>query len=172
MHTLHGIGERVARKHSNEQFCCDICQKEFKLQSLLKRHILTHIEEEQAKRKHKCDSCEASFKRPEHLKLHVNSVHLKYKPHQCGFPGCDKSFTQIGDRNVHMKIHTDDKPHSCSICQKAFRLMKGLKAHEKIHAKDTGEAKIVVDGKEVDTATSFLTQPLSDVVLIVALPTL
>lgn len=131
----HGIGEPPAvKKDSTINYVCDFCQKCFKLQSLLKRHILIHIAEEQQTRKHKCDKCEASFKRPEHLRLHTNSVHLKFKPYKCEQAGCVKSFAQIGDRNVHMKIHLNDKPHVCTMCQKAFRLAKGLRAHEKVHA--------------------------------------
>lgn len=143
----HGIGEPIVKKDLLLSYVCDFCKKSFKLQSLLKRHILIHVEEEQRNRKHKCDKCEASFKRPEHLKLHVNSVHLKYKPYKCEHPGCTKSFAQIGDRNVHMKIHVDDKPHVCSICQKAFRLAKGLRAHGKTHCdkKQAVKAAISVD---------------------------
>lgn len=160
MSANHGIGEIIARKRSTAMFSCDLCQKSFQLQSLLKRHILTHNEEEQSERKHKCDKCEASFKRPEHLKLHVNSVHLKFKPHKCGHAGCEKSFTQVGDRNVHMKVHTDEKPHSCLMCQKSFRLAKGLRAHEKIHTK-TADETLVVD-EVVSDATGDVVLVLTD----------
>lgn len=137
----HGIGEPIVKRELSLSYVCDFCKKTFKLQSLLKRHILIHVEEEQQNRKHKCDKCEASFKRPEHLRLHLNSVHLKYKPYKCEHPGCEKSFAQIGDRNVHMKIHFDEKPHVCSTCQKAFRLAKGLRAHEKTHSSKKKENK-------------------------------
>lgn len=133
--TAHGIGEPIARKESQSIFYCDFCKKTFKLQSLLKRHLLVHVDGEKAMRKHKCDKCEASFKRPEHLRLHINSVHLKYKPYKCDYEDCEKSFAQIGDRNVHRKIHRDEKPHICMMCRKAFRLVKGLRAHEKTHNK-------------------------------------
>lgn len=128
--TTHGIGEPPAKKASNLTFFCDFCSEAFKLQSLLKRHLLTHIEEEMISRKHQCDKCEARFKRPEHLRLHINSVHLKHRPYKC--EKCDKSFTQVGDRNIHQKIHSNDRPHVC-FCLKAFRLAKGLKAHLKTH---------------------------------------
>lgn len=144
--SAHCIGDPIVKKDLRLNYVCDFCKKPFKLQSLLKRHILTHVEEEQQNRKHKCDKCEASFKRPEHLKLHVYSVHLKYKPYKCEHPGCEKCFSQIGDRNVHMKIHVDDKPHKCSICQKAFRLAKGLRAHMKTHG----------DKKQADVNTTNL----------------
>lgn len=131
----HGIGEPTSKKKSTSVYACERCDKSFTLQSLLKRHVLTHTETELKVRKHSCTRCEATFKRPEHLRLHTNSVHLKLKPHKCDFPGCGKAFTQMGDRNVHLKTHSEEKPHVCIVCQKAFRLMKGLRAHEKIHAK-------------------------------------
>ena len=175
--TAHGIGEPIVKKELPSSYVCDFCQKSFKLQSLLKQHILIHIEVEQQNRKHKCDKCEASFKRPEHLKLHINSVHLKYKPYQCEHSGCEKSFAQIGDRNVHMKIHLDEKPHVCSICQKAFRLAKGLRAHMKIHSsknhenksievlvdvdtKDQNEAEIIYEALHPSTQIVFLLTPV------------
>lgn len=137
--TAHGIGDPIVRKKPDLTYFCDFCRKTFKLQSLLKRHLMIHVEEEKLLRKNKCDKCEASFKRPEHLRLHLNSVHLKYKPYKCDYLGCEKSFAQIGSRNVHMKIHVDDKPHICALCQKAFRLSKGLRAHMKTHEKQNTE---------------------------------
>jgi KRAB domain-containing zinc finger protein len=129
--TAHGMGEPVKRKISNLIYFCDFCSASFKLQSLLKRHLMSHIEEEKINRKHECDKCEARFKRPEHLRLHTNSVHLKLKKFKC--ETCNKSFAQAGDRNVHMNVHSDLKPHVC-FCQKSFRLAKGLKAHQKTHS--------------------------------------
>lgn len=153
----HGVGEIV--KESN--IMCDYCQKSFHLQSQLKRHILTHSEQEQFNRKHKCNKCDASFKRHEHLKLHINSVHLKIKPHKCFHPGCDKSFSQIGDRNVHMMIHSDEKLYVCSSesCKKAFRLAKGLRVHEKIHL---AKKKDVLSGHE---QIANLQQPEAQILL-------
>lgn len=148
--TAHGIGEPIVKKELAPTYFCDFCQKSFQLQSLLKRHILIHIEEEKATRKHKCDKCEASFKRPEHLRLHINSVHLKFKPYKCEFPDCERSFAQIGDRNVHMKIHSDDKPHVCSICRKAFRLAKGLRAHEKVHVRRKMQESQLGDARQME----------------------
>lgn len=129
----HGIGnfQPTKKKVSNLIYFCDFCSKAFKLQSLLKRHLISHVEEEKASRKHKCDKCEARFKRPEHLRTHTNSVHLKLRPFKCD--KCNKSFTQVGDRNLHMKTHSDEKNYKCLVCQKAFRLAKGLKAHRKTH---------------------------------------
>ena len=133
----HGSGDfmvkKTSKKTSNLIYICDFCNKTFTLQSLFKQHVVTHIESEQRIRKHKCNICDAIFKRTEHLRTHMNAVHLKVKPHRCEHIGCGKSFSSIGDKNVHLNVHSDVKPHVCSICQKSFRLTKGLKAHLKTH---------------------------------------
>lgn len=46
---------------------------------------------------------------------------------------CNKKFAQSGDRNIHMKRHQNLKPHICTFCKKPFRLLKALRAHERIH---------------------------------------
>lgn len=153
----HGIGQLIVKKKSTSTYFCDYCKQTFRLHSLLKRHLLVHIEEEKLSRKHKCGKCESSFKRPEHLRLHVNSVHLKIKPHKCEHVGCDRSFAQIGDRNVHMKIHFDEKPHVCGICQKSFRLAKGLRAHEKTHYRKGHELQSQEDLKFPEAPIYFAT---------------
>jgi KRAB domain-containing zinc finger protein len=69
MRTSHGIGEAIvkSRKASTSIFYCDFCSESFRLQSLLKRHLISHVEEEKQSRKYQCDECDARFKRPEHL---------------------------------------------------------------------------------------------------------
>ncbi|XP_063698544.1 zinc finger protein 260-like [Culicoides brevitarsis] len=117
-------------KSSNLPYICTICDKRFKVPSSLLTHAKIHTED----RKFSCDKCNAKFKRREHLRIHVNGVHLKLKPFKCEI--CDRTFSQIGDRNVHMKSHSDQKEHSCTICNKKFRLVKALRTHLRIH---TGE---------------------------------
>ncbi|XP_058823408.1 zinc finger protein 883-like [Topomyia yanbarensis] len=111
-------------------YACKLCSKSFRLPSSLTTHMKIHNEE----RKYVCEECGSTFKRAEHLRVHVNGIHLKRKPYSCEV--CHKSFAQSGDRNVHMRRHTNEKPHQCTYCGKAFRLAKALRAHVRLH---TGE---------------------------------
>ncbi|KAG5680402.1 hypothetical protein PVAND_009911 [Polypedilum vanderplanki] len=120
-------------------YTCEFCKRNFKLLSSLSKHLTTHqnskFSSSSSIRKHKCAHCSQCFKRAEHLKIHINRIHLKMKPYTCTFDGCDKSFSQIGDRNVHMLIHTQEKKFQCKYesCKKSFRLEKARNQHEKIH---------------------------------------
>lgn len=127
-HSAHGESalnrkNSTPKKSSNGRvypYCCSICNKGFKLPYSLSSHLKTHNED----RKHICTQCGNTFKRAEHLRIHINGVHLKQKPFSCSL--CSKTFSQSGDRNMHMKLHSNDKPHQCHYCKKNFRLLKGI----------------------------------------------
>ncbi|XP_055605445.1 uncharacterized protein LOC129753637 [Uranotaenia lowii] len=126
--------ESKTAKVKSLPYICEICNKAFKLPSSLTSHLKVHSEE----RKYICQDCGNTFKRVEHLRIHVNAVHLKKKPYSCDI--CDRTFAQSGDRNVHMRRHTEDKPFQCDYCNKSFRLAKALRAHMRLH---TGEKPFV-----------------------------
>lgn len=54
-----------------KQFTCDQCQKSFKRNSDLVRHVATHSDV----RPHVCQTCGKSYKRTTHLKRHEESAH-------------------------------------------------------------------------------------------------
>lgn len=116
-------------------YACEVCTRTFRIPSSLQTHLKMHAQD----RKYHCGQCNSSFKRNEHLRIHIQRVHLKEKPYKCDHKNCHKSFSQIGDRNIHLQSHSSSKPHVCTYCGKCYRLQKALRAHVKII--HTGERK-------------------------------
>ncbi|KAK2920312.1 zinc finger protein interacting with ribonucleoprotein K-like [Channa argus] len=117
-------GEGADRPHT-----CSVCNKNFRIKSILTRHMKTHTGE----KPYSCSVCGKSFIQRSYLQTHMNS-HSGQKPYTCSF--CGRGFTQVGNMNAHIRIHTGEKPHSCPYCGKSFREKADLVKHTVIH---TGE---------------------------------
>ena len=44
---------------------------------------------------------------------------------------CDQAFRQSGDLNIHLRIHTGDKPYKCSLRNKSFNQLSSLQTHKR-----------------------------------------
>ncbi|KAG7236009.1 hypothetical protein INR49_001407 [Caranx melampygus] len=118
------VGDTIDRPYT-----CSVCNKNFRIKSILTRHMKTHTGE----KPYSCSVCGKSFIQRSYLQTHMNS-HSGQKPYTCNF--CGRGFTQVGNMNAHMRIHTGEKPHSCADCGKSFREKADLLKHTIIH---TGE---------------------------------
>ena len=141
---------------------CDRCPKRFKTKSLLRSHIKT-VHEGRYDPVDPCSICSETFKFKASLKVHQYRAHgvgdLMLCPH-CGFKCftptrlklhmlshedatlqcsyCKKMLKNKKNLESHERIHTGEKPYTCSICDAGFPSEKGLAQHKSGVHKITG----------------------------------
>ncbi|GAB0199545.1 PR domain zinc finger protein 1 [Grus japonensis] len=59
-------------------------------------------------------------------------VHSGERPFQC--PICKKRFRQLAHLQKHRLVHTGEKPHQCPTCYKRFSSSSNLKTHLRLHS--------------------------------------
>ncbi|MEE6483341.1 hypothetical protein FKM82_013520 [Ascaphus truei] len=117
-------------KHKiDKSYKCTQCDKSFRFNSRLLRHMRIHTGE----KPYKCTECDKSFTNNSCFKVHQRS-HKGEKPFKCS--ECGKSFSDNGVRLKHEKIHQGQRPFKCSFCEKSFIRNSQLKNHLKVHTND------------------------------------
>ncbi|XP_055732186.1 uncharacterized protein LOC129819706 [Salvelinus fontinalis] len=113
---------------------CPVCQKTFKFEATMVRHIASHQKESLNKCPDilKCTFCEEIFSQGMDLKSHYSRTHQFTGPFPC--PSCQKTFVSLTELRLHQR--NESTPYQCSVCQRLFRTQYTLTIHERIH---TGE---------------------------------
>lgn len=117
------------RRHMDvipKPYKCDQCTTAFERAYDLKRHKMRHeMEVDPNQYGFKCEICDKRFARKDQYRNHTYR-HLGYKPFLCD---CGKSFSDASNFNKHKKIHSNNGPITCDICQKVFKSKVAISKH-------------------------------------------
>ena len=125
---------------------CDICKKSYRRLKQLRKHMLTHKQQEAHVLPH-CLKCSEIFASAEKCQKHIEKVHkLQCKDDLMAFKYfeialcceyCDATFEDAQIIIDHRKKHTSDKPFECQFCLIKYDKYSKLKTHSYHAHKET-----------------------------------
>ena len=114
---------RHIESHNTERnFKCDICDKSFRSNQVLKCHKGIHA------KSHKCEHCGKLYATVTLLRSHQINIHGREAPFRCSV--CGKGSPSQMQLTNHLRTHTGERPYPCDVCGKSFAAKKNLKDHK------------------------------------------
>ena len=153
------LPSHVASEHMAKRYACELCDKRFKTEAVLKYHLNKHY----GIKPFECGKCDATFANPQARACHLNT-HTGVRPLQaCKLcsrtfksrsglvthvktvhfgkkiicPLCHKGFTQSHNFKYHMNKHYGVRPFKCKKCAATFTGYCGMSSHMKTHFSHT-----------------------------------
>ncbi|XP_024084729.1 zinc finger protein 27 isoform X2 [Cimex lectularius] len=115
---------------------CPLCSRKFTSKLSFRRHITTHEDKQVLM----CSECGSHFADGSSLLYHKQTDHGLNMARLFPCLECGKTFNSRSSQQIHIRIHTGEKPYGCRFCWKAFGDGGTLRKHERIH---TGEKPYV-----------------------------
>jgi len=116
-----------------KKFQCKLCPAKFAYSSGLSYHMAVHTGE----KPFQCNQCGSNFGSHTALSRHIKVLHAEEKDMVFQCEHCGKKFPKRMGREYrdHIKVHTGERDHICSICGSGYFSRKMLRKHElKKHA--------------------------------------
>eukprot|EP01083_Nonionella_stella_P230178 813958_1 len=106
---------------------CEYCNREFKFQSRLVKHLRTHTREQPFS----CDFCDKKFGTTSARMVHIR-LHTGERPHKC--ETCGGRFLRLIDLKAHTRsVHIPQEMLKCEYCDREFARKQSLKIHRRSH---------------------------------------
>ncbi|CAL1285887.1 unnamed protein product [Larinioides sclopetarius] len=108
---------------------CRFCSYSTAYKGNLKTHMLVHTGE----RKYACNICQKSFslKEPESGTVTLQTTEMGVAYHHCSY--CSYSTPYKTTLKNHLRLHTGERPYSCTTCGKTFIQKANLRRHMLVH---------------------------------------
>uniref|UniRef100_A0A671WY75 C2H2-type domain-containing protein n=1 Tax=Sparus aurata TaxID=8175 RepID=A0A671WY75_SPAAU len=123
------LAVRNKRKRSTpaQSFVCQVCGRSLQGKGFLLKHVLQVCGNNPDCR---CGFCGEHLDSSDELAAHLKTHQETSKT--CSF--CGKTFQSILAQELHVRLHTGEKPYSCDICGKKFSQRGNLNSHIRVHA--------------------------------------
>uniref|UniRef100_A0AAY5KWW5 C2H2-type domain-containing protein n=1 Tax=Esox lucius TaxID=8010 RepID=A0AAY5KWW5_ESOLU len=109
---------------------CPVCGKCFQI----KHHLDVHMKIHSVERPFSCEECGKTYRTAGLRNAHMSIIHSTKRDMFC--PECGKPFKLKTQLDIHMNMHTGNRPYQCTDCEASFKTPSALSSHKTIH---TGE---------------------------------